>query len=418
MKVPVVLDLARSHVLGRGRQTLVAVLSVALGVGFSIAMAALMQGGEDDMIEQMVNAMPHVRITDEFRHARRQPVQDRFDAVAIAGLRPKEDRRGILNPVEVRARLSGWVPGSLAWSLRTQGVVRYAGRDQGLTLVGIEPDQAQAVAAIKPEEFIAGDFQSLAFGGNNLVVGDRLAEKLGARLGTTVSLVSATGESRSFKITGLFHTGTTARDEGEGYVLLTKAQTLSDRPNVINDIRLRLADPALAPEVARRAERRIGYKTVAWQEANESLLEALVVRNVIMYTVVGAILVVAGFGIFNIISTITHEKSRDIAILKSLGFTERDIRRLFVAEGVAFGVAGSVIGWMIGALLCVAMSMVRFELSGAGVAQEMTHLPLAWNVWHYLVAAGCALASASMAGYLPARRAARLHPVDIIRGAS
>ncbi|TIS32324.1 ABC transporter permease, partial [Mesorhizobium sp.] len=106
-----------------------------------------------------------------------------------------------------------------------------------------------------------------------------------------------------FKIAGLFHTGTTARDEGEAYVLLKNAQILSARPNAINEIRIKLDDPDRAPAVAQRAEAELGYKAVAWQEANESILEALVVRNVIMYTVVGAIMLVAGFGIYNIIST-------------------------------------------------------------------------------------------------------------------
>ena len=208
------------------------------------------------------------------------------------------------------------------------------------------------------------------------------------------------------------------RDEGEGYVLLKNAQILSERPNAINEIRLKLDDPAAAPQVARRAEAQLGYKAMAWQEANESLLEALVIRNVIMYTVVGAILLVAGFGIFNIISTITHEKARDIAILKSLGFTQADMRRLFLLEGLALGAGGSLVGWAVGLGLCFALSLVRFELSGAAVAQEITRLPLAWSFWHYLIAAGFALVSAGVAGYLPARQAARLNPVDIIRGAT
>lgn len=415
---PLILELAITHILGRGRQTWIAVLSVGLGVGLSIAMAALMQGGEDDLIDQLVNDMPHVEISDEQRDARRQPAEDRFDAAQISGLRPLEDRRGMLNPEEIRAQLSAWVPGEMVWRLQTQGVVRYAGRDEGISLYGIEPEQEAEVESIKSEDFVHGDFNSLLSGGNNIVIGDRLADKLGADYGTTLSLVSSTGQTRAFKITGIFHTGTTARDEGEGYVLLKKAQILSERPNVINSIRLYLPDPDMAPSVAARAESQIGYKSVSWQEANESLLEALVIRNVIMYTVVGTILLVAGFGIYNIISTLTHEKARDIAILKSLGFTEPDMRRLFVLEGMIFGVGGSVLGWLLGFGLCVALSMVRFELSGDVVAQEITRLPLAWSIWHYVIAGGFAMFSAAVAGYLPARKAARLNPVAIIRGAS
>ncbi|ALM53970.1 ABC transporter permease [Halomonas huangheensis] len=416
--VPLILDLAITHILGRGRQTLIAVLSVGLGVGFSIAMASLMQGGEDDLIDQLVNDMPHVQISDEQRDARRQPAEDMFGAAQIHGLRPLEDRRGMLNPEEIRAQLSAWLPGEMVWRLQTQGVVRYAGRDEGISLYGIEPEQEAAVESIKHEDFVRGDFNSLLSGGNNIVIGDRLAAKLGADFGTTLTLVSSTGQTRAFKITGIYHTGTTARDEGEGYVLLKKAQAISERPNVINSIRLYLPDPDMAPAVAARAETQIGYKAVSWQEANESLLEALVIRNVIMYTVVGTILLVAGFGIYNIISTLTHEKSRDIAILKSLGFTEPDIQRLFVLEGMVFGVAGSVLGWLLGFGLCVGLSMVRFELGGDVVAQEITRLPLAWSIWHYVISGGFAMFSAIVAGYLPARQAARLNPVAIIRGAS
>jgi lipoprotein-releasing system permease protein len=135
-----------------------------------------------------------------------------------------------------------------------------------------------------------------------------------------------------------------------------------------------------------------------------------------MYTVVAAIMLVAGFGIFNIISTITHEKARDIAIMKSLGFPESDMRRIFLLEGVAIGTAGSLAGWAFGFILVYALSQVRFEIKEIG--HEMTHLPIAWSFLHYIIASSFALASAALAGYLPARRAAKLNPVDIIRGAT
>ena len=176
-----------------------------------------------------------------------------------------------------------------------------------------------------------------------------------------MTVVSSTGHTRAFKIVGLFHTGATARDEGEAYVLLKNAQILTERAE------RHQRDPP-APRRSRRGaggrarvEAQLGYKAVSWQEANESLLEALVIRNVIMYTVVAAILLVAGFGIFNIISTITHEKARDIAILKSLGFPQGDMRRLFLLEGLAIGIAGSLLGWLVGFGLAFALSQVQLR---------------------------------------------------------
>ncbi|KRD60609.1 ABC transporter permease [Ensifer sp. ENS10] len=410
-----ILDLALTHISGRGRQTIVAMLGVAVGVGFSIAMAALMQGGQDDFVRQLVDTMPHVQVTDEQRTARRQPAEDLFDAAAISGLRPRDDRRGIINPTAALSWLDGWIPGRFAATLKAQGVIRYSGQEVGAAVIGIDPQAEPGVSPIIGD-FKAGSFAALAAGGNNVVVGDTMASRLGAKLGDTLTAVSSEGLSRRFKIVGLFHTGTTARDEGEAYVLQKNAQILSARPNAINEINIKLDDPNAAPTVARRIEAELGYKAVAWQDANESILEALVVRNVIMYTVVAAIMLVAGFGIFNIISTITHEKARDIAIMKSLGFTEADMRILFVIEGVAIATAGTLLGWTLGFAMVYALSLVRFEISATG--QEMTRLPIAWSMLHYLIAAAFALGSAAVAGYLPARRAARANPVDIIRGAT
>jgi lipoprotein-releasing system permease protein len=413
--VRLILDIAVTHIVGRGRQTLVAILGVAVGVGFSVAMAALMQGGQDDLIAKLVDTMPHVQITDDRRTPPVQPAELAFDAAAIAGLRPREDRRGIINPTAAFAWLKEWVPGRVAASLPTQGVVRYLGRDVGATVVGIEPKAERGVSSLV-EDFVDGSFEALDVGGNNVVIGDRMAGRLGAGVGDTVTLVASSGLSRGFKIVGLYHTGITARDEHEAYILLKSAQILDARINVVNEIRIRLDDPAAAPAVARRAEARLGYKSMSWQEANEQILEALVVRNVIMYTVVAAIMLVAGFGIFNIISTITHEKARDIAIMKSLGFSRGDMQRLFVLEGVAIGLAGSLLGWLLGFALVYALASVHFELNAGG--RELTRLPVAWEPLHYAIAAGFALASAAVAGYLPARKAARQPPVDIIRGAT
>jgi lipoprotein-releasing system permease protein len=409
------IEIAITHILGRGRQTLVAGLGVALGVGFSVAMAALMQGSQDDFIRQLVDTMPHVQIDDDSRSPSLQPAEQVFDVAAFSGLRPREDLRGIRNPTAAIAALEAWVPGEIAHGLRTQGVIRYSGRDAGVAIVGIEPRRETVVSSVAGD-FTAGSFDALAAGGNNVVMGVRLAERLGAAMGTTVDIVSASGLSRGFRIVGLFHTGSTQRDEGEVYVLLKNAQILAERPNAINDIRIRLADPNAARSVATRAEVQLGYKAVSWEEANESIMEVLIIRNVIMYTVVAAILLVAGFGIFNIVSTITHEKARDIAILKSLGFREADMRRLFLLQGLTIGAGGMLLGWAFGYGLSLLLAQIRFELRGP--TSELTGLPLAWSFWHYAIAGGLALVAAGVAGYLPARRAARLNPVDIIRGAT
>ncbi|MEM5581039.1 ABC transporter permease [Roseibium sp. AS2] len=408
------LRIAATHVRTRLRQTVVSTLGVALGVGFSVAMASLMEGSQRDFMSTLIEAIPNVEILDERRFPEAQPASRIYDAVVFHGLRPKEDLRGIRNPTEALASLRDWVNGTMAQRLSGQAVLRYSGQDIGLTLIGVVPKRELDVSKIR-EDMRSGSFEDLEATANGLVIGDKAAQRLGADIGDTVTLTSANGVARRFKIVGLFHTGITASDEGIAYAPLKAVQILLEKPDIINSISIRLKNIQDARVVAARAERQLGYKAVSWEEANEGLMEAFVVRNVIMYTVVGAILVVAGFGIFNIVSTIVHEKARDIAILKSLGFPEGDIQRIFVLEGLVIGVLGAIAGSGLGFALSSYLATVRFEFT---TDVEMTHLPIHFSALHYVIACLLALFSSAVAGFIPARKAARLNPVDIIRGAT
>jgi lipoprotein-releasing system permease protein len=133
-----------------------------------------------------------------------------------------------------------------------------------------------------------------------------------------------------------------------------------------------------------------------------------------MYTIVGAILLVASFGTYNIISTITTEKTRDIAIMKSLGLREGLVRRIFVIEALAIGLMGAAAGWVLGYALTVALGTIEIR----NPMVDVTRLPLTYSVLHYAIATAVALTASLIAGYFPARKASRLHPVDIIRGAT
>jgi lipoprotein-releasing system permease protein len=412
--IRLLLDLAVTHVAGRGRQTVVSIAGVALGVGFSIAMAALMQGSQDDLTRTLVEESPHVTVSVDTRRPRPQVASEVFDATAYSGLRPTDDRRGILNPVAVRASLESWVPGRIAATMTLQAVVRYGGNDAGVTVIGIDPAEYDAVSTLA-SNMTVGRLDGLSATSAGAILGDGVAEDLGATVGDTVTVTSAMEVTRRFKVTGLFHSGVAAEDDQLVYVLLRNAQTLAQQPTAVNAIRVKLDDPYEADAVAARVEALLGLDAESWQERNASLMEALLVRNTIMYTVVGAILLVAGFGIFNIVSTITHEKARDIAILKSLGFRAADMRRLFLLEGLAMGAVGSVFGWAIGYALTVLLGSIRFEIRGE---VDITHLPVVFDPVHYALAAAFALAASGIAGYLPARKASRLNPVDIIRGAT
>lgn len=408
-----VIDIARTHIAARLRQTVVAVLGVAIGVGFSIMMAALMQGSQEDFVRTLINAMPHVSINDERREPPRQPAEAMFDAAQIRGLTPATRRRGINNPIATIAALESWVPGSVTPSVQAKGILRYGGKDVAAAIVGIDPQREPRVSQLV-NQMRQGSLPALFRATNAIILGDRLAEKLGARIGSNISMSAGTGKVMTGQVVGIFRSGVRAVDEGTSYVLIKTAQVLAEQTGLINEIRIRLNDPMGAKAVADRIIADTGLKTVSWQEANEDLMSAFVVRNIIMYTVVGAILLVASFGTYNIISTITHEKTRDIAIMKSLGLRSAVVRRIFVIEAIIIGLIGMAAGFLMGFLMTQGLASLEFK-SPFG---DATRLPVIYSPVHYALAGAIALGASFIAAWLPARKAASVNPVEIIRGAS
>jgi len=409
--IKLILYIALTHVRYRLRQSLVAVAGVATGVGFSIMMAALMVGSQNDFMRQLIDALPHITVSDDLRRAPTQPAETFFAAAQIHGLTPEVRRRGIKNPMAIIAALEGWVPGAVAPSVKTQALIRYAGRDMGASILGIDPFRELKVSALA-RQMRKGTLASLYRANNAIILGDRLAEKVGARPGSNLSVQATEGARINAPVVGLIRSGIRAVDEGTAYVLVNTGQILAQQTGLVNELRVRVSDPMAAAAVAQRIERETGYKSVSWQEANEDLLSAFIIRNVIMYTVAGAILLVASFGTYNIVSTITHEKTRDIAILKALGLPEVVVRRIFVVEALTIGLIGALAGWALGYSLTASLGTIEIK----NPMIDITRLPLAYSFLHY--AAAVALASSLVAGYFPARKASRLHPVDIIRGAT
>jgi lipoprotein-releasing system permease protein len=302
----------------------------------------------------------------------------------------------------------------VAPSFQGQVFLRYGSRDVSATLIGIEPERERRVTRIE-KDLTVGKLDQLQTTANGLILGEGLAVKIGVGPGDSVNAVSPTGVVMRMKVVGLFRTGVTTMDNAIAYALLKKAQVLASRTNVVNQIRMRLDDVAAAERTAAAIEARFKYRTESWQETNRNVLGIFVIQNGIMYSTTGAILVVAAFGIFNIIATVVMEKTRDIAILKSIGLDEGDIRQIFLIEGFLVGIVGALVGWGVGYSLTEMLASIRFEIEGF-VKSQGFHL--SYSLSHYLIAAGIAVVAAMTAAYLPARKAARVNPVDIVRGAA
>ena len=408
-------QVALTHLTGRRRQTAVSLTGVVLGVAFFLAVSSLMRGSELDFVKRLVDNSPHITVSDDFRHPRTQPAELRYagGAVRITNVKPQTETRGIRGYREKLALVES-IPGLRAAPVLVgSAVLTFAGREQGVTLSGVIPRTLKGVSTIE-DKMVEGTLDALDANPNGIIVGAGLVEKFNLRLGRNVSVV-ASGGTRTMEVVGIFRSGNASYDETQTYTALKRAQVLLNRPNRVNRLLIQQDAPYAARDTARRIESAIGYKAVSWVEASEDILSVLVVRNTIMYSVVSAILVVASFGIYNTLSTIVLEKTRDIAILKSMGFHARDVRLIFLSEGVIIGAIGSAVGLSLGAALMYGLS--RVQLKPPGVSDKV-FLPVWWGLDQFALAAAFAMASCLLAAYLPARRAGRVHPVEILRGAA
>ena len=410
------LDIALAHLKFRKRQTLVSVLGVAMGVGFFIAIASLMQGFQEDIVRRVIDNSPHIAMKDEFRDPPRQPVELAFagGAIALRGVKPKTEIRGIRRAGQVMQALTTWQGLTVSQVLSGQGFLRYGSKERSATITGIEPDRERLVTRID-KDIVKGSLDALKTAGNGIILGRGLARRLALEMNDTVTVTSPTGVIMRMKVVGISHTGVLAFDEVNAYVLLKKNQILQGKTNIVNQIRMRADDINQSRALAAKIESRFGYRTESWDEANEGVFGVFFIQNMIMYSVTSAILIVACFGIFNIISTVIFEKTRDIAIMKSMGFAEGDVRSIFLLEGLALGALGAIIGCVLGLFLTYLLSIIRFNAVGLVEIQQFI---LKWSVWHYVIASGIAMVSAVAAAYIPSRRAAKVNPVEIVRGAA
>ncbi|MCM2343740.1 MAG: ABC transporter permease [Alphaproteobacteria bacterium] len=408
------LFIALKHILARKRQSFVSLLGIIIGVAFFLAISALMQGSQNDFIARLIDNSPHITISDEFRDPVVQPVKDVFPKAVteLRSLKPQSETRGIRGYRQIVEYLNSLEGVRASASLAGQAIFSFAGRDVNIALNGMIPEDMRDITTID-DNMVEGSLEGLIANRNGIVVGAELMRRQSLSLGDNSTLAASNGQIKTFKIVGVFRTGRASYDESQAFLDIKRVQALMDRSNRANTIIIKLDNPARARDIAALIEARIRYKAVSWQESSEDLMSTLAIRNMIMYSVVSAVLIVAAFGIYNIISTIVMEKHRDIAILKSMGYRSRDIKFIFLVQGALLGFFGVLLGLPLGCLMMVGLMQITFNPPG-GTAP--IHMPVDWGVEQFLIAGAFAFFAALFASYLPARKAANVLPIDILRG--
>jgi lipoprotein-releasing system permease protein len=229
-----------------------------------------------------------------------------------------------------------------------------------------------------------------------------------------ITLSSESGGRTTGRVVGIFATGVTPVDYSRAYMLLNSAQTLLDQKNVINEIIIRTEDYTRAEGYAAQIESVCGYRTESWQESNENFLKIFKIQTVITTVITMALLVVAAFGVLNILIMAVLERVNDIAILKSFGLSRGDITVVYVFQGLVIGLVGSLMGLGLGKVVIEWLRNLPITVEGLVKAEGLL---MSEKPSQYLMAFVSAMAIVLLAAVYPARRAAKYDPVEVIRGA-
>jgi lipoprotein-releasing system permease protein len=263
------------------------------------------------------------------------------------------------------------------------------------------------------ENMVEGSISKLATMNNGIILGDGLAELLGAKMNDNILLISPMGVSVEVKVAGINHSGLTEVDKQRAYLSIRNTQKLllADG-SYITDINLKLKDFNKAEILARELEKKFGYRCLDWKEANVNVFGIFKIQNLITYLIIISILVVSGFGIFNILMMIIYEKLPDIAILKAVGYKDRDIMKIFLTESLIIGFTGGIFGLVLGFLLQQIIGNIEMDIKGF---VSMKYLQFNNSPIFFVSAFIFGLVATALAGYFPARKASRVDAIDIIR---
>jgi lipoprotein-releasing system permease protein len=357
----------------------------------------------------------------------RQAIRDRLLTVtAHVNLKPT-GTQGIRNYRELMDRLKD-TPGvrSIEPAVYDTVLLSSGGRARGIVLKGVDPElERKASEALR--RIVAGtaDFAPDADGIAALVVGRMLADELKVSAGGYVTLTSPQGSltpfgmvprSRRFRVAGIFESGFYDYDANWGFVTLASAQSLAGIGDVVSLLEIRVTDLDDAAKVANEIQERAGkgYTTTTWIDENRSLFRALSLEKLATALFIGLITFVAGLNILVVLTMTVTDRARDIAVLMAMGARRRQVRQIFVLQGIIVSVAGTLAGLLLGYSLSWIADRWRLIPLNPEV-YAIPYVPFHANGLDALWIAGAALAISVAATILPARSAARILPVQILR---
>jgi len=404
--------------LARWKQTLVAAIGVTFSITMFITLLSFMSGLNDMLDGLIINRTPHIRLYNELKASEHQAIND-ADAFKsshgfIHSVKPKSDRKGLYNAgaiisyLKTDARVLGIAPKISTQVFYTVGSIDLAGAINGIEV------EAENKLFFFQDYVVTGNIYDLKNTPNSIILGKGAAEKMLVRIGDMIQITNNKGEIFPLKVVGFFQSGLSDIDKVQSYCSMeTTQKILGESGSFMTDIQVKLNHIEDAPAVAKYYQNLFSCEAIDIQTANSQFETGSTVRTLISYVVGITLLVVAGFGIYNILNMMIYEKMDTIAILKATGFSGNDVNAVFIAIALSIGIFGGLMGLIFGFGLSHLIDIIPFNTAALPTIKTY---PINYNPKFYVVSIVFSIVTTYFAGFLPARKASKIDPVVIIRG--
>jgi lipoprotein-releasing system permease protein len=399
------------------RAMLMSLACIVLGVGLFVVTQATTSGFEGFFIKTILGTNGAIRVEDKFQDTLRSMEAAGPDGGSAFMISQKEARKYIEGVEEPKlliealrqfknvAGVSEVVTGS--------ALMRSSFKTDSIKVFGIGLDNHLQVSELG-NQLVQGSVEDFRNAPSGALVGKVIAERLHLDVGDSFVLVS-TGQTRRYQVSAIYETGVSDIDKERLYLHISEARSLLKRATGASFIQVNLYDPDRAVQDADQMEEVLRHGAKSWQYREKSWLGVFKALRLTSGITVSVFTLIAGLAMFNTLAMIVMEKTKEIAILRSMGYTREDISSIFVWQAVIVLLIGIVLGWGLGAGVTYIVSETRLRITGIFATDKFI---VAWSIWHYVAASLTAILMVLVASLIPSRRAARLEPGDIIRGTS
>lgn len=418
MKQKHLIEIAVALMLARWKQTLVATIGVTFSIALFISLLGFMEGLNQLLDGLVLNRTPHIRLYNDIQPSKIQPIdlseQYKEFHNFISSVKPLNTRKEIynaqqiINKIKRDERVLGVTPKITAQVFYNLGNIDLNG-----IINGVVAEQEAKLFAFR-DYIRKGNYRDLETIPNSIILGQGAADVMNARIGDIITVTSTEGEQFSLKVIGLFQSGMAEIDKVQSFASIeTTQKLLGEDSNYISDIQVKLKDLNVAPELAIEFENFFKIDAEDIQTANAQFETGSGVRSIISYAVGITLLIVSGFGIYNILNMLIYEKMDTIAILKATGYAGSDVKKIFISISLSIGIAGALAGVIFGILISIIIDAIPFN---APSLPTVTTYPIDYGIQYYIIAIIFAMVTTFLAGWMPANKASKVDPVLIIRG--